>query len=413
MPLRVSERTIIFLVGAVQFVNVLDFMMVMPLGPDFATALGIPTSQLGYIGGSYTAAAAVSGVAGAFFLERFDRRSALGVAMLGLVLGTIAAGFANSLATLMLARVAAGLFGGPATSLSLSIVADVVPPERRGKAVGAVMGAVSIAQVLGVPAGLELARQGGWRMPFFAVGGLGLLLTAAVMVFLPSLRGHIEARKTRGDGPGVATLIRRPIVQLSYAMTASTMMAGFIVIPNLSAYVQQNLGFPRERLGLLYMIGGVGSFFTMRLVGRLVDRFGSFRVGTVGSAFFFATLYFGFVGYRPGLPVMVIFIAFMLALSVRNVSYNALTTRVPDASERARFMSFQSAVQHLSSAIGAFLSARMLVETADGRLEGMPQVAMISMALTALLPLLLWRVETRVRAREAPRPRAAESLTAG
>jgi hypothetical protein len=37
------------------FVNVLDFMMVMPLGPDFAAALDIPTSHLGYIGGSYTA----------------------------------------------------------------------------------------------------------------------------------------------------------------------------------------------------------------------------------------------------------------------------------------------------------------------------------------------------------------------
>ena len=51
---RISERTIVFLVGAIHFVNILDFMMVMPLGPDFATALAIPMSKLGWIGGAYT-----------------------------------------------------------------------------------------------------------------------------------------------------------------------------------------------------------------------------------------------------------------------------------------------------------------------------------------------------------------------
>src|SRR6476469_6225403 len=113
-----SERTIVFLVGAIQFVNILDFMMVMPLGPDFAVGLGIPAAHLGYIGGSYTAAAAVSGLVGSLFLDRFDRRQALGVAMLGLVIGTLSGGFATSFETLIAARVLAGLFGGPATALS-------------------------------------------------------------------------------------------------------------------------------------------------------------------------------------------------------------------------------------------------------------------------------------------------------
>jgi MFS family permease len=82
VPLRaLSERRLLFLVGAVQFVNVLDFMMVMPLGPDFAASLGIPVARLGIVGGSYTVAAAAAGLAGAFFLDRFDRRKALGLAL--------------------------------------------------------------------------------------------------------------------------------------------------------------------------------------------------------------------------------------------------------------------------------------------------------------------------------------------
>ena len=60
MGAKVSERAIIAVVGAVQFVNILDFMMVMPLGPDFAKSLSIPESHLGYIGGAYTASASVA-----------------------------------------------------------------------------------------------------------------------------------------------------------------------------------------------------------------------------------------------------------------------------------------------------------------------------------------------------------------
>ena len=64
--------------------------MVTPLGPDFSAALGIPTSRLGLVTGSYAAAASVAGMLGTLFLDRFDRRSALGVSLAGLVIGTVA-----------------------------------------------------------------------------------------------------------------------------------------------------------------------------------------------------------------------------------------------------------------------------------------------------------------------------------
>jgi predicted MFS family arabinose efflux permease len=391
----ISERRIIFLVGAVQFVNILDFMIVMPLGPDFAVELGIPNAHLGFIGGSYTAAAAVSGLAGSFFLDRFDRRQALAVAMFGLTLGTLAGAFATGMATLLAARVVAGLFGGPATSLALAIVADVVPAERRGKAFGAVMGAFAVASVLGVPAGLELARVGGWRLPFVAVASLGLLLTAGATWWLPPLRLHLAGAPERTS---LAALLRRRPVQLSYLMTAVVMAAGFIVIPNLSAYVQFNLGYPRARLGLLWMAGGAVSFFGLRVIGALVDRLGSTRVGAFGAAALLVIHWIWFVDPPAGLPVMPIFVAFMLSMSLRNVPYNTLTSKVPSPAERARFMSIQSAVQHLASACGAFLSARMLRELPDGRLHGMGRVALVSMALTALIPLMMWSLERRIRA---------------
>jgi predicted MFS family arabinose efflux permease len=403
-----SERRIVFLIGAIQFVNILDFVMVMPLGPDFAQALGIPSSTIGYIGGSYTAAAAVSGLAGSFFLERFDRRKAMAVAMLGLVIGTAAGGFATGLYSLMAARVLAGVFGGPATSLAFSVIADVVPPQRRGKAMGAVMGAFSVASVLGVPAGLELARLGGWRVPFFVVAGIGLAVGIGAYASLPPLRKHLENPIPVGLR-SLTRLLSRPLVQVSYLMTSAVMASGFILIPNIAAFVQLNLGYPRDRMGLLYGVGGAVSFFSMRLVGRLVDRFGAFPIGTVGALLLSVVVAVGFYLAPPWMPVLAIFVFFMIAMSFRNVSYNTLTSKVPGPSERAAFMSLQSAVQHLASAIGAFVSAKLLTEE-NGKLVGIPRLAVISILLSCALPPLLWWFERQVRAGTPP-PVAVEPGT--
>jgi predicted MFS family arabinose efflux permease len=398
MPSPPSERAIVFCIGAVQFVNILDFMIVMPLGPDFSTALGIPLSHIGYVGGSYTAAASIAGLAGAFFLDRFDRRNALTVCLAGLVIGTLGGAFATGLGTLMLARVVAGAFGGPATSLAYSIIADVIPPERRGRAMGATMGAFSIASILGVPAGLELARRGGWRLPFIAVAVLGALIATFAHLVLPPMSGHLETARGRPFGRDLLQLLRTDTL-LSLSMTALVMGASFVIVPNLAPYMIYNLGYPRARLGLLYLVGGAVSFAAMRGVGALVDRFGSARVGTFGTLFVSGVIYLGLVRVPPSMPVMAIFVLLMLGMAFRNVAYNTITTKVPGPDERARFSSIQSAVQHLASAIGAFASAQFLTERPDHTLMGVPNTAIASILLSFCMLPFLWAVDRRIRAR--------------
>ncbi|HYO59612.1 MFS transporter [Archangium sp.] len=397
-PRAVSERAVVFLIGAVQFVNILDFVMVMPLGPDLAEGLGIATSHIGTIGAAYTAAASVAGVVGSYFLDRFDRRKALAVAMLGLVVGTAAGGLATGLTSLLVARALAGLFGGPATSLAMSIIADLIPVERRGRAMGAVMGAFSVASVLGIPLALKVARWADWRMPFFAVAGLGLLLVAGAIFYLPPIRGHLE--RQRGPVVSVRDLFTRKDVLLSYSMTALLNMASFVIIPNISGYVQRNLGYPREELEVIYFVGGLVSFVTLRAAGKAVDALGSFRVGTVGAAMFIGTLYVCFIHLPAGMPLVVVFACFFLSNGVRNVAHSTLTSRVPEQSFRARFMSFQSAVQHMGAALGAFLSSRMLTDLPGGQLGGMNRVVLVSMGLTFMTPVMFFLVERRVLARD-------------
>jgi predicted MFS family arabinose efflux permease len=405
--LGVSERFMLLLVSAVQFVNILDFMIVMPLGPDFAKALGIPSSHLGLIGGSYTASAAVAGIVGAFFLDRFDRRRALAIALAGLVLGTAAGGFATGLGSLLAARIVAGAFGGPATALALAIVSDAVPPERRGRAMGAVMGSFAVASVLGVPAGLELARLGDWRTPFFTVAALGAVVTAAAMSMLPPQRAHLTGER-RAPTP-FREVLSRPVVLLALSGTAVGVIANFALVPNISAFLQFNRGYPRDELGLLYMIGGAISFGTLRIAGRLTDRLGAPPVTVVGAAAYSSVLLLGFIYPVDAIPVLVIFAGFMVSQGFRFVPMQALSSRVPEPHERARFMSAQSAVQHLASAIGAMCGAQLLTEHADGSLAGVDELAWFAVAMALVHPVLAYAIDRRVRANAAAAAAAASS----
>lgn len=402
MERKVSERMVVFLVGAVQFVNVLDFVMVMPMGRDFSLALGIPGSEVGKVAGAYTLAAALSGLAGSFFLDRFDRRKALLVSMVGLVAGTAAGGLATGLPSMIAARVLAGVFGGPATSVSMSIIADVVPAERRGKALGAVMGAFAVASVLGVPLALKVSEWVDWRAPFLGVAGMGLAISMGAVFLLPPLTGHLAAVRAQAGHrlQAMRGLFTRPLILISYTMTAFVMLGGFLIIPNIPSYLMENLRYPRSQYGWLYFFGGIVSFTFTRVGGYLVDRYGSFRVGSFGAAVLTVFVYIGFVNYT-GFPVVGIFMGFMFANAFRMVSYNTLTNKVPGPSERAQFMSLQSCVQHLASSIGAILSSHLLSEAADKQLIGMDRVATISLCFTVTLPLFLGLVESRVRRRDA------------
>lgn len=378
-------------------------MMIVPLGPDLVASLGVKNSEAGLVGGTYTFAAAIAGIFGSFFLDRFDRKKALLFSIVGLSVGTLLGGIANSFAFLIATRVVAGLFGGPATSLALSIVSDVVPAERRGKAMGSVMGAFTIASIFGVPLGLELARIGGWRLPFLFLGVAIFASAFFALKWLPSLREHLSGRPTE-----FSFKFFNKNVLLALCAVGFSLFGSFLIIPNFSAYFQFNLGFQRTQLGALYFVGGVLSFLGMQLAGRSADRFGSFKVSLVSSILIGFFTVFGYFMFPSPLSPWVIFVGYMMFTSARGVSITSLSSAVPSSRERARFMSIQSAIQHIASAVGAFGAAKILSTGESGALVGMPTVAAISAVFVVSVPLFVYALEKNMgRRSRSAHPKAA------
>ena len=377
-------------------------MMVMPMGPDFAAALGIPMSHLGIIGGAYTASATIVGIAGSMLLDKWERRSALTIAIVGLGLSTMTGALATGTASLVWARIAAGAFGGIAATLCFSIVADIVPEERRGRATAVVASGFSLSSIVGVPAGLELARRGGWHAPFLVVGVIALILAVAARLLLPKLRGHLDTKEK------AAPLLLDARMGLSFVAFGCAILGNFMLIPNLSAYLQFNMGFPREHMGLLYLGGGLASLATMRLAGIWTDRSRALWPVLTGSILVSIALVFGAVLQPPWLPPALFFAVFMGCNAARWVAINALASRVPPPSARARYLSAQNAFTHAASATAAFASAAFLSVEPSGHLIGMPALATTAAVLGLGAPIAVWRLEKLIPARrvalDAPVP---------
>lgn len=388
------------LVAAVQFVNILDFIMVMPLGPDFAADLHIPISHLGYITGSYTASACIAGLLGSLFLDRFDRRLMLFLAMLGLGVATASGAMATGLESLIACRVGAGFFGGPAAAISLAIISDVVPPERRGRAMGSVIAAFSVASIVGVPAGLELARLGSWHWPFLGVGTLALCAAILSILVLPPLREHMHAEHH--------PLGLRALLHWKYILALSTFGLAiygiFLLIPNLAAYFQFNLGWPRNRLSWLYLVGGCFSLIVSKWGGLWTDRKGPTQSMVGSSILMSLMLVTGFIFIQSWMPPVAIFTLFMVGSALRNVSLNTVISHIPPPNLRARYMSIQSAVQHALSAAGAMTSSVLLQNEPSGKLIGIPRIAAVTLVTVMALPFLVRCLEHHVSKEDLHKP---------
>jgi len=256
--------------------------------------------------------------------------------------------------------------------------------------------------VLGVPLALALAHHGDWRWPFWGVGALTLLVAGAVWVLCPPMRGHLANGPPPVENP--LKVLSNPTARASLATTVTVFSASFAIVPNIAAYLQFNRGWPRDDMDLLYGMGGLVTFFSMRWVGRMVDRFGAPQVATVGTLILAVDLLCTFVLTLPAIPIMLLFVGFMVGQSTRTVPLSALSSRVPAPEERARFMSAQSAIQNLASSLGAVTAAQILTTDETGRLIGMETVAILSIVLVLAQPLLMRVVARRLSllsAREA------------
>lgn len=368
MSVLQSPKATVQLAMLINMLSIGGLMMVMPLGPDFVRYLGMPPSQIGYLSGAATLAAALSGLLAAPFLDRFERKRTL-LILLALRFAALAScALADSPAVLIGLFMLSGLMAGPMGAVLMALLLDLIPPAERGRQLAYLGIGFSLAAIVVVPLALELALRAGWAAPFLVFGGLGLLLALLGGWLIPT-----PARHERVPG-GFWPLLRSPLCLTAFAIISVQMAGHFLLVPHFSNYFQFNLDFPREQIGLLYLTGGLGSILAMRLGGRWIDRGGAVRVVLISSGGLSLVTLFGFA-LPLGLPLYLVFTLFMALSAVRTNSTLTIAAGVPAPHQRAAFMALQGTVSNTAAGLASLASAHYLRAGPDNELIGFNHLA--------------------------------------
>ena len=362
--MKKNEKNLLFLLAAINFTHILDFMIIMPLGNYLMPYFHISTQQFSLIVSSYSYAAFTSGIIAAFVIDNFDRKNSLLFGYTGFIIGTFLCGIAPNYQMLIAARVLAGLFGGLIGAQVMSIVADTFTYEKRGQAMGYLMAAFSVASVAGVPLSLYIANLISWHAPFIMVAAMGVILVPLTYKLLPQMKGHMAQAAARKPIEAFQIIFTRKSALIALLLSASLMLGHFLIVPFINPYMEFNVGFTRNQIPLIYVAGGVATLISAPIFGRLADKYGKLKIMVITI---FLTLPFIYlITNMPRIPFYFVLVATAIWFVVsngRSIAAQAMISNVIEPQYRGSFMSLNSSFQQLFVGSASFIAG--LIVTND------------------------------------------------
>lgn len=394
MPLSPrAERFFLLTLAGIQFSHVLDFMIMMPLGPILMQAMGIGTHEFGLLVASYSFSAAVSGVLAATFVDLFERKRLLLISFALFGLATLACGLAPGYSTLILARGVAGVFGGIMGALIHTMVGDAIPFSRRARANGIVASAFSLSTIAGVPLSLWLANHLGWRAPFVFIAALSVVFLAIGLRFLPELRLHLSEEKRDHLLSATFSVLGDANHLRALLFSSLIIFSGFTVIPYITVYAVNNVGIAQLDIPLVYLVGGFATFITARLIGRWADKYGKVEVYRwVALLALVPLLLVTHVGQLPLWGWLICTTCFFVFVSGRMIPAMAIIASAAQPALRGTFMSLNGTVQSLAMGLATTLAGFLTSLDASGRIVGYSLVGYVAIAANLLAVWFVSRI---------------------
>lgn len=272
-----------------------------------------------------------------------------------------------------------------------------------------VMVAFPIASVLGVPIGLVLAERFEWHAPFFFIAALSVVVLGLGVKALPHFKPSHAAAHPWAQ---MKAILADRVHQRGLMMSASLVFAGGVVVSFLAPSMVANVGLTEAQLPLIYLAGGVCTFITTPLIGRLSDRHDKLHIlGWVSAGAAVVVLVLTNLPRSPLLVGMVVTALFMITMSARFTPAMAMLTNAIGDRYRGGFMSVNSSVQQTASALANVVSGSIVVADAQGRLTGYPRVGVLAVACFGLTFVLAARL--RAIAPHSARPVAPDLIAVG
>ena len=378
-----------FAIGSAEFV-------ISGLLPLLAHDLSVSIPVAGLLVTAYAAGVAVGGPLLTILTSRYSQRAVLiGVMALftfAQLLCAIAPDYGLLLAARLLSSIAHGVFFGAGNV----VVANLVPPERRGGAFSLFISGITIANLLGLPGGSAIGLNFGWRTTFLTVALLGAIATAVIVMRVPNTRAPGERSATL---LAQARALRHQKVWLSY-LTITFVMVGALAFGTYQVPIlEQITGISPSIVPIYLLIGGLGSVLGIYLGGRGTDWKPMPTLITVLllQAFFYFTMLFA-------MHDQVWMTVNLLISSILGFAFSTpLQARVITAAHAAPNLASAliSTAFNIGIAAGAATGAALI--SAGVSYADIPIVGVISSLLAAGTATISWLLERREHA-SAPMP---------
>ncbi|WP_369215533.1 Cmx/CmrA family chloramphenicol efflux MFS transporter [Streptomyces flavofungini] len=310
----------VYMVGLGIFTQGTSEFMLSGLLPGMADDLGVSIPDAGLLISAFAIGMVVGAPLLAVATLGWPRRTALVTLQAVFVVAHAVGALAPGYPTLFVTRVVSALAYAGYWGVAVATVVALVPPAAKARAIAVAAGGLTLATIVGVPAGTLLSQYSGWRAAFWAVAAATVVSLVCTLLAVPGGRGGGERPSVRAELRGLA----RPQLWLSYAITAFTFGAVIVTFSYLAALLTEVSGVPEGWVPAVLALFGVGGLAGITLGGRTGQ---SRPLGTLALGLGALALFSALLALTARVTAVAVVLVFLLGF-VGYVTNPALQSRV-------------------------------------------------------------------------------------
>lgn len=261
MPLALLALAIgAFGIGTTEFV-------VMGLMPQIAGSYGVSIPMAGLLVSGYAIGVMLGAPVMTALGNKISRKTMLMFLMGLFIVGNALSALAPTFGIMLAGRIIASLAHGAFFGIGAVVAADLVAPARKAAAIAIMFTGLTVANIVGVPAGTLIGQTISWRVTFAAVAGLGVIGLLGIAKLVPPMP-RSQSANLRGE----IAAFRNIQVVLAMAMTVLGFGGVFAAITYIAPMMTEVAGYSEGAVTWLLVLFGVGMFVGNLVGGKFADR---------------------------------------------------------------------------------------------------------------------------------------------
>jgi predicted MFS family arabinose efflux permease len=397
------QKLVILILALLQFVIILDFMIIAPIGDLLIKTLDINTDQFGLIVSSYAFSAAISGIAIAGFADKFDRKKMLLFVLTGFILGTWCCGISDTYIEMLMSRIITGIFAGITSSTLMTIVADIFVANMRGRVMGVIQMGFGLSQILGIPFGIFIAAHWHWHNTFMFIVLVTIVIALLVAYIFKPINAHLETQQKKNAFAHLLETLKNQHYRVGFFATAFLSIGGFMLMPFSSIFLVNNVGITNQQLSIIFLCTGLSSLVAMPIIGKLSDKYDRFRMYAIATLLASAgAIIYTNLSVVPLVVMVFINMIFFAIIMSRMTPAMALNSMMPKPEDRGAYMSISSSLQQTAGGVGSIIAGMVVIQQSESSpLEHYDILGYITVSIFLISIYLVRRVDLILKLRSS------------